>query len=84
MSPVLAFFLNKGSPIFFTLFGEGILVRTRSSTSLVNAKRLPKWLSVHSSCSTHSHGHASQNTDNFEIRSRCQSLLVTLSMIINI
>ena len=64
----------------FTILGEEILVRVWFSRTLVNTEHLPKQYLFTVHCSTHRHDHASQNTDDSEIWSRCQSLLVTLSM----
>ena len=57
-----------------------MLGRAQSSTTFVNAEHLPKQLSVYSPLQHMSPWPCLPNTDDFDIRFRCQSLLVTLSM----
>ena len=66
----------------FTTLGERILQLEHDPQQIwptLNTCLNSYLFTVH--CGTHRHGHASRNTDDFDIRSRCQSLLVTLSML---
>ena len=64
----------------FTIFAEEIQLECdpQQIWSILDACLNSHPFTVH--CSTHCHGHTSRNTDNSEMWSHCQSLLITLSM----